>query len=152
MKQYVAVGVMVLLLVPGLAMGESAGVEAVATVTAVQGEVMVGTGGQWSPATVGVSLEEGQIIKTGKESAADISFGEGLTAAVGQEKEVEVTDLLLKTRLEAMKSKITKPTDTKKVEIQVTPTTGVRGDDQGEEKAEDLKRDHYWNTNAPQSQ
>jgi hypothetical protein len=41
----------------------------------------------------------------------------------------------------------TAPGENTKADIQVTPLTGVRGTEKTEEKAEDLKRDHYWSEN-----
>jgi hypothetical protein len=43
-----------------------------------------------------------------------------------------------------MKAKVSRPTDSKVEKLGVTTTTGVRGTEQTEEKAEELKRDHYW--------
>jgi hypothetical protein len=51
-----------------------------------------------------------------------------------------------------MRSKVSLPTDTRKVEMQVTPTTGVRGTEQTEEKAEELKREHYWDESVKQAE
>jgi hypothetical protein len=105
----------------------------------------VGGGGTWRPAAVGESVAEGQLIRTGPASGADILFSDDVAAAVGAETEISVSDLLLKARLEKMRSKVSAPSDTQKVQMQVTPTTGVRGTEQTEEKAEQLKREHYWN-------
>jgi len=117
----------------------------VGTLTAVQGMVEIGAGDQWQAAEVGGTLAEGQAIRTGAESSADVQFGEGTAAAVGADTEIAVSDLLLRSRLEKMRSRVTAPEDMKKVEMNVTPTTGVRGTEQTEEKAEELKREHYWN-------
>ena len=69
----------------------------------------------------------------------------GVSTTIPQNSAIEISDLLLKSRLEKMRGKVSTPVDNQKVELQVTPTTGVRGTDQAESKAEDLKRDHYWN-------
>ena len=52
-------------------------------------------------------------------------------------------------QLEKAKAKITAPGDGRKAEMQVTPLAGMRGTEKTEEKAGDLKREHYWNESAP---
>ena len=111
---------------------------------AMRGEVQIGREGTWSPAALDEKLREGEIIRAGKKSEASILFEDGVTAVVGEGVEIDVADLELKTRLEMMKSKISRPTDSERVGLKVTTTTGVRGTEQTEEKAEELKRDHYW--------
>jgi hypothetical protein len=150
MRRAFILAAIVLLLAPAVMAGAEE--EILGTVTALRGGVQVGQGGVWSPAGMGQELQDGQVIKTGSEAGADILFGENLTASVGPETEIEVSDLLLKTRLEKMRSKVSLPTDTRKVEMQVTPTTGVRGTEQTEEKAEELKREHYWDESVKQAE
>jgi hypothetical protein len=123
--------------------------EAVGAIVVVTGEVQVGRDGKWQPAAAEQKLFEGQSIKTGAKAAAEILFAPNVPARVGEGTEIKVEDLLLKARLEKAKAKIAAPTDSTKVEMQVTPLTGVRGTDKTEEKAEDLKREHYWNESAP---
>jgi hypothetical protein len=106
--------------------------------------VQVGEEGQWRAVSSGEPVTEEQSIRTGPESTASVQFGEGVSTAVEAEMEITVSDLLLRARLEKMRSRVSAPTDTQRVEMQVTPTTGVRGTEQTEEKAEDLKREHYW--------
>lgn len=145
MKSAAIITILAMVLVPAAVWSGEASRGDVGTLTAVQGEVQVGAGDQWLAAVVGATLAEGQTIRTGVESSADVQFGEGTSAAVGAETEIAVSDLLLRARLEKMRSKVSAPGDTRKVEMNVTPTTGVRGTEQSEEKAEELKREHYWN-------
>lgn len=145
MKSAAIITFLVMVLVPAAAWSGEAAEGDVGTLTAVQGEVQVGAGDQWQAAAVGATLAEGQIIRTGAESSADVQFGEGTAAAVGADTEIAVSDLLLRARLEKMRSRVSAPGDMQKVEMNVTPTTGVRGTEQTEEKAEELKREHYWN-------
>lgn len=123
-------------------------VEPVGKVIAVTGTVQIGKEGQWQPAVAEQPVFAGQVIKTGAQSAVELLFNPDLPAALGAESEIAATDLLLKAQLEKVKAKISAPTDTKKVEMQVTPLTGVRGTEKSEEKAEELKREHYWNENT----
>jgi hypothetical protein len=150
MRRTFILAAIVLLLAP--AVTADAEEEVLGTVTALRGGVQIGQGGAWSPAGLGQELQDGQMIRTESEAGADILFGEDITASVGPETEIEVSDLLLKARLEKMRSKVSLPTDTRKVEMQVTPTTGVRGTEQTEEKAEELKREHYWNESVKQAE
>jgi hypothetical protein len=145
MKAAAIITVLALVLVPAAVWSGEAPQEDVGTLTAVQGKVEVGAGEQWLAAEVGAPLAEGQTIRTGAESSAGVQFGEGVSASVGAETEIAVADLLLRARLEKMRSRVSAPGDTQKVEMNVTPTTGVRGTEQTEEKAEELKREHYWN-------
>jgi hypothetical protein len=146
MKRLLMVAAMAALLVPVPLFGEEPVDEGdvVGTVRAVRGEVQIGREGTWSPAALDEKLREGEIIRAGKKSEASILFEDGVTAVVGEGVEIAVADLELKTRLEMMKSKISRPTDSKRVGLEVTTTTGVRGTEQTEEKSEELKREHYW--------
>ena len=126
--------------------------EVLGALTAVSGDVQIGSAGNWEAAAVGGELREGQVIRTGADSEAVVLFGEDIPASLGAGVEVEVSDLLLKTRLEKMRSRISAPMEEQKVEMQVTPTTGVRGTEQTEKKAEELKREHYWNEDSKQAQ
>ncbi len=146
MRRYVMIAAMAALLVPVATFGEEpvGGGDVVGTVRAVRGEVQIGREGTWSPAALDEKLREGEVIRAGKKSEASILFEDGVTAVVGEGVEIDVADLELKTRLEMMKSKISRPTDSERVGLEVTTTTGVRGTEQTEEKSEELKRDHYW--------
>jgi hypothetical protein len=153
MKTAAILCALALFLAPAVtARAETGAGEVLGTVEALSGEVKVGAGGAWSPAAAGQELREGQVIRTGAASEADILFGGKIGAVVGPEVEIKVSDLLLRTRLEQMRSKISPPVDTRKVEMQVTPTTGVRGTEQTPEKAEELKREHYWNEDVKKAE
>jgi len=115
----------------------------------VQGEVQIGREGTWSPAALDEKLREGEIIRAGKEAEASILFEDGVTALVGEGTEIDVPDLEPKTPREMRKAKISRPTDSERVGLEVTTTTGVRGTEQTEEKSEELKRDHYWSEKKP---
>lgn len=145
MKSAAILAFLAMVLVPAAAWSGEAARGDVGTLTAVQGAVQIGAGDQWQAAAVGAPLSEGQAIRTGAESSANVQFGEGVAAAVGADTEIAVSDLLLRARLEKMRSRVSAPGDMQKVEMNVTPTTGVRGTEQTEEKAEELKREHYWN-------
>ena len=145
MKSAAILTVLAMVLVPAAVWSGEAAQGDAGTLTSVQGEVQVGAGDQWRAAEVGATLTEDQTIRTGVESSADVQFGEGASAAVGAETEIAVSDLLLRARLEKMRSKVSAPGDTQKAEMNVTPTTGVRGTEQTEKKSEELKREHYWN-------
>ena len=95
------------------------GEPSLATVDALSGDVQVGREGQWRRLAVGDALAEGEIVKTGPASRATILFDGDLKADVGEGIEITLSDLLLKTRLEKMKSTISEPTDTEKVEMKV---------------------------------
>jgi hypothetical protein len=146
MRKYVMIAAMAAFLVPVSLSGAEPADEGdvVGTVRAIRGEVQVGREGTWLPAALDEKLRGGEIIRAGKKSEASILFEDGVTAVVGAGVEIDVADLELKTRLEMMKSKITRPTDSERVGLEVTTTTGVRGTEQTEEKAEELKRDHFW--------
>lgn len=145
MKKTFCVVCAFVLLLPALLKAEGPVSEGVlGTLGAVQGEVQLGEGGEWKAAAAGAQLHEGQVLRTGPEGSAEVLFSDSVTASVGEKTEIGVADLLMKTRLEQMRSKVSEPTGVEKVDMQVTPTTGVRGTEQGERKAEELKRDHFW--------
>jgi hypothetical protein len=121
----------------------------VGTVVAVTGTVEIGAAGAWQPAAAKAQLFEGQSIRTGGASGVEVLFGADVPAKLGEKTEIAVADLMLKAELEKAKAKIGAPVDATKVEMQVTPLTGVRGTEKTEEKAGDLKREHYWNESAP---
>ncbi len=133
----------------GIAAARAEGPMPVGTVVAVTGTVEVGRDGIWQPATAKLSLFDGQTIRTAAASGADILFEGEAPAKLGEKVEIAVSDLLLKSRLEKARAKIGVPTDATKAEMQVTPLTGVRGTEKTEEKAGELKREHYWNESAP---
>ena len=109
----------------------------------------VGTNGVWQPAAAKMQLFDGQVpAHRGGLRVRDPVRGRG-PAKLGEKVEIAVADLLLKARLEQTKAKISAPADATKAEMQVTPMTGVRGTEKTEEKAGDLKREHYWNEGAP---
>jgi len=122
--------------------------EAIGKVVSCTGTVQIGKDGQWKAAVAEEKIFAGQILKTGEQSSVVILFNPDLSAQLAAGVEIAAVDLLLKSQLEKAKAKIAAPTDTKKVEMQVTPLTGVRGTEPSEEKAEDLKREHYWNENV----
>jgi hypothetical protein len=132
---------------PGPARAE--GPMPVGTVVAVTGTVEVGRDGVWQTAVAKMSVFDGQILRAAPGSGADILFEGETPARLGEGVEIAVADLLLKARIEKTRAKITAPADAAKTEMQVTPLTGVRGTEKAEEKAGDLKREHYWNESAP---
>lgn len=121
----------------------------IGAVTAVTGSVQVGRDGVWQVAAPKMPVFEGQMITTADGAIVEVLFDGALPATVAGKGEIAVADLLLKAQLEKARAKIAAPTDATKTEMQVTPLTGVRGTEQAEEKAGDLKRDHYWNEGAP---
>ena len=133
----------------GMAVAQAEGPLPVGTVAAVTGTVQVGRDGVWQAAVPRMHLFEGQTIRTAAASGADVLFEGDLPARLGEKAEIPVADVLLKARLEKLRAKIAAPGDTIKADIQVTPLTGVRGTEKTEEKAEDLKREHYWSESAP---
>lgn len=143
MKKTVLLVILVLVFFPVAAF--SADEAVLGSVQAVSGDVSIGQGEEWAAAAVGAGLKEGQVLRTGPGSEAQVLFEGDVSAVVAENTSIEVSDLLLKSRLEKMKGKVSTPADGHKVELEVTPTTGVRGTEQTESKAEDLKRDHYWN-------
>ena len=143
----VAVGVALVLGLGAVARAE--GPLPIGAVTAVTGSVQLGRDGVWQVAAPKLPLFEGQMITTAEGASVEVLFEGGLPATVAGKGEIAVADLLLKAQLEKTRAKIAAPTDATKTEMQVTPLTGVRGTEQAEEKAGDLKRDHYWNEGAP---
>ena len=123
----------------------------VGAVVAVTGTVEVGREGVWQAAVPRQHLFEGETIRTAASSGAEVLFEGELPASLGEKAEIPVADLMLKARLEKLRAKIAAPGDTIKADIQVTPLTGVRGTEKTEEKAEDLKREHYWSESAPEA-
>jgi hypothetical protein len=121
----------------------------VGTIVAVTGTVLVGRDGLWQPAAAKASLFDGQVLRTAAASGVEILFEGDTPAKLGEQTEIAVADLQLKAQLEKAKAKIAAPADATKSEMQVTPLTGVRGTEKTEEKAGDLKREHYWNESAP---
>jgi hypothetical protein len=121
----------------------------VGSVVAVTGSVQVGRDGVWQVAAPKLPVFEGQLITTADGASVEVLFEGGLPATVTGKGEIAVSDLLLKAQLEKARTKIAAPTDATKAEMQVTPLTGVRGTEKAEEKAGDLKREHYWNEGAP---
>jgi len=118
---------------------------AVGTVVAVSGSVEVGTGDSWAPAAPQQQLVEGQAIRTGEGSSAEVLFAPDTPASVGASTEIAVVDLLLKARLEQTRARLVAPaSDAPRADVQVTPLTGVRGTERAPEKAGELKREHYW--------
>jgi len=148
-RRAVAVGVALALAVTAGAAARAEGPLPVGTIVAVQGTVQVGRDGVWQAAAPKLALFDGQTIRTGDGAGAEVLFEGALPAAVGAKSEIAVADLPLKARLEKARSRIAAPGDAKRAEMQVTPLTGVRGTEKAEEKAEDLKREHYWNEGAP---
>ena len=143
----VAVGVVLV-----LALGRAARAEGplpIGAVTAVTGTVQLGRDGVWQVAAPKMPVFAGQLITTGDGASVEVLFEGGLPATVAGKGEIAVADLLLKAQLEKARAKIAVPADATKTEMQVTPLTGVRGTEQAEEKAGDLKRDHYWNESTP---
>jgi len=136
-------------MIVGLAAARAEGPLPVGTVVAVTGTVQVGSAGVWQPAAVKLKLFDGQTIRTAEASGAEILFDGETPATLGEKTEIAVADLLLKAQLEKARAKIGVPADATQAQMQVTPLTGVRGTEKTEEKAGDLKREHYWNETAP---
>lgn len=133
----------------GLAGARAEGPLPVGEVVAVKGSVQVGRDGVWQEAAPQLKLFDGQTIRTAESARVEVLFEGALPAATSQKGEIAVADLLLKARLERARAKIAEPGDATRAEMQITPLTGVRGTERAEEKAEDLKREHYWNEGAP---
>jgi len=133
----------------GLAVARAEGPMPIGTVVAITGTVEVGRDGIWQPAAAKVHLFDGQTIRTAAAAGADILFEGDVPAKLGEKTEIAVADLQLKAQLEKAKAKIAAPADSTKATLEVTPLTGVRGTEKTEEKAGELKREHYWNENAP---
>ena len=133
----------------GYSTARAEGPTPIGTVVAVTGTVEVGRDGVWQPVAAKGLLFDGQTIRTAAASGVDVVFDGEVPAKIGEKTEIAVVDLLLKAQLEKAKAKIGAPVDATKAEMQVTPLTGVRGTEKTEEKAGDLKREHYWNENTP---
>ena len=125
------------------------GPAAIGSVVAVTGTVQVGRDGVWQPAAAKTPLFDGQTIRTAAASGADLLFEGDVPARLGESSEIAVADLQLKAQLDKAKAKIAAPANATQETIQVTPLTGVRGTEKTEEKAGELKREHYWNESAP---
>ncbi len=122
----------------------------VGSVVALSGTVQLGRDGVWQAVAEKLPLFDGQTIRTAEKSSVEVLFTGGVPARLGEKSEIAVADLLLKAKLEQARAKIAVPTDATKAEMKVTPLTGVRGTEKTEEKAGDLKREHYWSeTPAP---
>jgi len=67
------------------------------TLSAVEGDVSVMEAGteSWTEAEVGMSLEDGDIIKTGDDSSAEITFFDGSTVELQPGTEVEIASLAI---------------------------------------------------------
>jgi hypothetical protein len=136
-------------LATGYAAARAEGPAPIGTVVAVTGTVEVGRDGVWQPAVAKTLLFDGQTIRTAAASGADIVFDGEVPAQLGEKSEIAVADFQLKAQLEKARGKIAAPADSTKATLEVTPLTGVRGTEKTEEKAGDLKREHYWNESAP---
>jgi hypothetical protein len=121
----------------------------VGAIVAVTGAVQVGRDGVWREAAPQLKLFDGQTIRVADGASVELLFEGSLPATMAGKGETAVADLLLKARLEKARARIAAPGDAKRAEMQVTPLTGVRGTEKAEEKAGDLKREHYWNESAP---
>jgi hypothetical protein len=144
--------VMVLVLtmvVAGLAVARAEGPMPIGSVVAITGTVEIGRDGIWQPAAAKAPLFDGQSIRTAAAAGADIVFEGDVPVRLGEKTEIAVADLQLKAQLEKARAKIGAPADTTKATLEVTPLTGVRGTEKTEEKAGELKREHYWNESAP---
>jgi hypothetical protein len=142
--------VLALAVLAGAASGaRAAGPAPVGSVVAVVGSAQVGRDGVWQAAAAKLPLFDGQVLRTAAGGGLEVLFEGNVPAKLGENAEIAVADLQLKAQLERAKAKISAPADTTKAEMQVTPLTGVRGTEKTEEKAGELKREHYWNENAP---
>ena len=144
----VAVSVLTVM-VTGAAVARAEGPMPVGAVVAVTGTVQVGRDGVWQPAVAKMSLFDGQTIRTGAASTAEVLFEGEVPAKLGEKSEIAVVDLQLKAQLEKARGKIGAPVGSTKATLEVTPLTGVRGTEKTEEKAGELKREHYWNESVP---
>ena len=133
----------------GFATARAEGPLPIGSVVVVTGTVQVGRDGVWQPALAKMQLFDGQTIRSAAASGADILFDGDAPAKLGEKTEIAVADLQLRAQLEKAKAKIATPADTTKATLEVTPLTGVRGTEKTEEKAGELKREHYWNETAP---
>ncbi len=123
-----------------------------ASVEALTGEAWIGTvePESWTAAVPGNPIPEGLALKTGPGASLTVRFAEGdLRGSVGENTVISLADLLLKARLEKLRGGIAPPAaGAEPTKMQVTPLTGVRGTEESEGKAEELKRDHYWQDDA----
>lgn len=142
-------GLVLSMLASGLAAARAEGPMPIGSVVAVTGTVEVGRDGVWQPAVAKMRLFDGQTMRTAAAAGVDILFDGDLPAKLGEKTEIAVADLQLKVQLEKARAKIGAPADATKATIEVTPMTGVRGTEKTEEKAGELKREHYWNESAP---
>ena len=133
----------------GISTARAEGPMPLGAVTVITGTVEVGRDGVWQPAAAKMQLFDGQMIRTAAASGADILFDGGVPAKLGEKSEIAVADLQLKAQLEKAKAKIGAPASATQATLEVTPLTGVRGTEKTEEKAGDLKREHFWNESAP---
>jgi hypothetical protein len=140
---------MMAMMATGPAVARAEGPMPVGSVVAVAGTVQVGRDGAWRPAVAGMHLFDGETIRTAAAAGADILFDGDVPAKLGEKTEIAVADLQLKAQLEKARAKIGAPADSTKATLEVTPMTGVRGTEKTEEKAGELKREHYWNESAP---
>jgi len=146
------VNVAVLLVALGVAGPSVAGAEGpapIGSVVAVTGTVQVGRDGVWQPALARMGLFDGQTIRTAAAAGADLLFEGDVPAHLGEKSEIAVADLQLKAQLDRAKAKIAAPANATQETIQVMPLTGVRGTEKTDEKAGELKREHYWDESAP---
>jgi len=149
-RRLMIVAVVVLsVLATGLVAAHAEGPMPIGTVLVVKGEVQVGRDGVWQPAVTGMHLFDGETLRTAAASEAGIVFDGDVPAQLGEKTEIAVVDLQLKAQLEKARAKIGTPADTTKATLEVTPLTGVRGTEKTEEKAGELKREHYWNESTP---
>jgi len=142
-------GWLLAVLVGGSGVARAEGPPPIGMVVAVTGTVQVGRDGVWQAAVARAQLFDGQTLRSGAASGADVLFDGDIAAKLGENTEIAVADLQLKAQLEKAKAKIGAPQDATKAEMQVTPLTGVRGTEKTEEKAGELRREHYWNESAP---
>lgn len=123
-----------------------------ATVDSLSGDVTfkIIDSTDWVACPAGTELSENQVIKTGPGSSATIRFPDKDSLyTVKENTEISLPDLILKANLESMRDTISPPIEgAGKTEMQVTPLTGVRGTEEAESKAEDPKREHFWEEDA----
>ena len=67
----------------------------VATLSEIEGDVSVMEGGtdSWTGGQVGTELEEGDAVKTGNDSSAEITFLDGTTIELEADTEIEITSV-----------------------------------------------------------
>ena len=96
------------------------------------GDVQVGKDGAWKPAAAEQKLFEGQTIKTGAKASRGGPLRGRRPVARRRGHRDQGRGPPAQGALEKAKRKIAAPTDSTKVEMQVTPLTGVRGTDKTE--------------------